>query len=101
MRDPPALDFEGPTGRPAGRDAITFEDDHLVARAGEREGRCEPRNAAAGDNEPHPSKLSGRTDRGQIDPNHARLRHGCNADANEIPTIVDCIGVLDFELDAA
>jgi hypothetical protein len=68
MRDPPALDAEGTTGRPAGRDAITFEDDDLVARAGEREGRCEPRHAAASDNEPHPSKLSGRTDRRQIDP---------------------------------
>jgi hypothetical protein len=68
MRDPPALDVEGTTGRPAGRDAITFQDDDLVARASEREGRCEPRDAAASDNEPHPSKLSGRTDRRQIDP---------------------------------
>jgi hypothetical protein len=66
MRDPPALDLEGTTGRPPGRDAITFQDDDLVARTGEREGRREPRDAAAGDNEPHPSKLSGRTDRRQI-----------------------------------
>ena len=68
MRDPPALDVEGTTGRPAWSDAITFEDDDLVARASEREGRCEPRDAAASDNEPHLSKRSGRTDRRQIDP---------------------------------
>jgi hypothetical protein len=84
MRDPPALDVEGTTGRPAGRDAITFEDDDLVAPAGERERRCEPRDAAASDNEPHLSKLSGRTNRGQIDHNHARLGHGCNAGANSM-----------------
>jgi hypothetical protein len=68
MGDPPALDVEGATGRPAGVDAITFEDDDLVARAGEREGRREPRDAAASDDEPHPSKLSRRRDRRQIDP---------------------------------
>jgi hypothetical protein len=39
-----------------------------VARAGEREGRREPRDAAASDDEPHPSKLSRRRDRRQIDP---------------------------------
>jgi hypothetical protein len=72
MRDPPALDVEGTTGRAAGSDAITFEGDDLVARAGEREGRCEPRDAAASDNEPHPSKLYGCADRRRID--HATLR---------------------------
>ena len=68
MRDPPARDVEGTTGRPTGRDPITFEDHDLVARAREREGRREPRDPAASDNEPHPAKLSGRTDRRQIDP---------------------------------
>ena len=68
VRDSLALDVEGTTGRPAGRDAITFEDDDLVARASEREGRCEPGDAAASDNEPHRSKLSGRADRRQIHP---------------------------------
>jgi hypothetical protein len=38
VRDPPALDVEGTTGRPAGIDAITFENDRFVARPGEREG---------------------------------------------------------------
>ena len=72
MRDPPALDVERITRRPAGIDAITFENDDLVPYAGEREGRCEPRDAAASDNEPHASKLSGRTDRRQIDPQPRR-----------------------------
>jgi hypothetical protein len=65
VRDPPALDVEGTTGRPAGMDAITFEDDHFVARPGEREGSCEPRDAAASDDAPHTSKLSDRGDRRQ------------------------------------
>ena len=79
MGDPPAVDLEGTTGRPAGRDAISFQDDDLVARAGEREGRGEPRDAAASDNEPHRSKLSGRTDRWQI--RRHRRRQTFDADA--------------------
>jgi hypothetical protein len=71
VRDPPALDVEGTTGRPAGMDAITFEDDHFVARPGEREGSCEPRDAAASDDAPHTSKLSGRGTVGKLARSHA------------------------------
>jgi hypothetical protein len=58
MRDPAALDVEGTIGRAAGIDTVTFQDDHLMARPGEREGSCEPRDAATRDHKPHAVGLS-------------------------------------------
>jgi hypothetical protein len=60
VRDPSALDVEGIEVRPSRSDTVTFEDDRLMARPGHGQRRREPRDAAAGDDELHTSKLPGR-----------------------------------------
>ncbi len=60
MRDSPTLDVKRGNGRHAGLDNVTFDDNRIVSRPGDRERSRESRDAASSHDEPHAAKLSDR-----------------------------------------